>query len=48
MLVLFEWAWAYVTYQRGARLITEHVYERWKALWQDAPVTGAADGSAAD
>jgi NADH dehydrogenase len=25
-LVLFEWAWAYVTWQRGARLITE----RWK------------------
>lgn len=22
-LVLFQWAWAYVTYQRGARLITE-------------------------
>ena len=22
LLVLFEWAWAYVTYQRGARLIT--------------------------
>ena len=21
-LVLFEWAWAYVTWQRGARLIT--------------------------
>jgi NADH dehydrogenase len=21
-LVLFEWAWAYFTYQRGARLIT--------------------------
>jgi NADH dehydrogenase len=21
-VVLFEWAWAYTTYQRGARLIT--------------------------
>ena len=21
-IVMFEWAWAYVTYQRGARLIT--------------------------
>ncbi|HEY8517215.1 MAG TPA: NAD(P)/FAD-dependent oxidoreductase [Candidatus Binatia bacterium] len=33
LLVLFEWAWAYVTYQRGARLITERVYEHWQALW---------------
>jgi NADH dehydrogenase len=23
LLVLFEWAWLYVTFQRGARLITE-------------------------
>jgi NADH dehydrogenase len=22
MIVMFEWAWAYITYQRGARLIT--------------------------
>jgi len=46
VLVLFEWGWAYVTNQRGARLITEHVYERWKALWQDSPSTGAADTTA--
>jgi NADH dehydrogenase len=35
-LVMFEWAWAYFTYQRGARLITERVYERWQALWRSA------------
>jgi NADH dehydrogenase len=23
--VLFEWAWSYVTFKRGARLITAHV-----------------------
>jgi len=23
LMVMLEWAWAYVTYQRGARLITE-------------------------
>jgi len=44
VLVLFEWGWAYVTNQRGARLITEHVYERWKALWQDSPSTEVAAG----
>ena len=48
MLVLFEWGWAYVTNQRGARLITEHVYERWKALWQDSPSTAAASGATGD
>jgi len=32
VLVLFEWAWAYLTYQRGARLITERAYARWRSL----------------
>jgi NADH dehydrogenase len=42
-IVLFEWGWAYLTNQRGARLITEQVYERWKALWdEDAPATASS------
>ncbi|MFN8603574.1 MAG: NAD(P)/FAD-dependent oxidoreductase [Candidatus Binatia bacterium] len=32
-LVLFEWSWAYLTYQRGARLITERIYDSWRGLW---------------
>jgi NADH dehydrogenase len=32
-LVLFEWAWAYVTWQRGARLITGP----WRGRVQRAP-----------
>lgn len=31
VVVMFEWAWAYVTYQRGARLITGDV-EKWMAV----------------
>ena len=27
IIVMFEWAWAYVTYQRGARLITGNTEE---------------------
>ena len=50
-LVLFEWSWAYVTYQRGARLITERIYDSWRAMWggettQPAP-QGATEGHAA-
>ncbi|MEW6268293.1 MAG: NAD(P)/FAD-dependent oxidoreductase [Thermodesulfobacteriota bacterium] len=41
ILVMFEWAWAYFTYQRGARLITELVYERWQELWR--PATGGEE-----
>ena len=26
-VVMFEWAWAYATYQRGARLITGNIDE---------------------
>jgi NADH dehydrogenase len=37
VLVVFEWGWAYLTYQRGARLITERAYERWKSLWSGEP-----------
>ncbi len=45
ILVLFEWAWAYVTYQRGARLITERMYARWRELWRgtEPPASGARD-----
>lgn len=52
-LVLFEWSWAYLTYQRGARLITERIYETWRGLWgapaapQAAPPGAATDGHAA-
>ena len=42
-IVLFEWGWAYVTNQRGARLITERVYESWRTLWGEAE---AADTTA--
>jgi NADH dehydrogenase len=27
IMVMLEWAWAYVTYNQGARLITETAYE---------------------
>lgn len=50
-LVLFEWSWAYLTYQRGARLITESIYDSWRTLWGAVATTGtpasAAQGSAA-
>lgn len=50
-LVLFEWSWAYFTYQRGARLITERIYDSWRALWgSEASGTapqGATEGHAA-
>lgn len=46
-LVLFEWGWAYFTYQRGARLITERIYEHWRGLWS-GDATGAASTSPAD
>ena len=50
-LVLFEWSWAYVTYQRGARLITERIYDSWRALWTSemppTPAAGATEGHAA-
>jgi len=26
-IVMFDWAWAYVTYQRGGRLITGNIEE---------------------
>jgi NADH dehydrogenase len=50
-LVLFEWSWAYFTYQRGARLITERIYDSWRTLWggestQPTP-QGATEGHAA-
>lgn len=40
-IVLFEWGWAYVTNQRGARLITERVYDGWRALWSVSEADGA-------
>jgi NADH dehydrogenase len=47
-LVLFEWSWAYFTYQRGARLITERIYDSWRALWSGDPTSSnATDGHAA-
>jgi NADH dehydrogenase len=33
ILVLIEWAWSYVTFQRGARLITG----RWRPASEDGP-----------
>jgi len=42
-IVLFEWGWAYVTNQRGARLITERVYEGWRALWGPASTDQPSD-----
>jgi hypothetical protein len=27
VMVMFEWAWAYLTYQRGARLITGSLHD---------------------
>jgi NADH dehydrogenase len=44
-LVLFEWAWHYVTWGRGARLITETA-EQWQIVAADAQVRapGPRDG----
>jgi NADH dehydrogenase len=44
VLVLIEWAWAYVTYERGARLITGEVPPPAEA---GVPVKLAPDGAAA-
>lgn len=44
-LVLFEWSWAYFTYQRGARLITERIYDSWRALWRDGATTAPASAT---
>ncbi|HEY7462162.1 MAG TPA: NAD(P)/FAD-dependent oxidoreductase [Gemmatimonadota bacterium] len=35
LLVLIQWAWAYVTYQRGARLITERTLNDTAPVYQD-------------
>jgi NADH dehydrogenase len=32
VLVLFQWAWSYLTYSRGARIITEEIHPRVPAL----------------
>jgi NADH dehydrogenase len=45
-IVLFEWSWAYFTYQRGARLITERVYESWRRLWGPEGASSGSDQSA--
>ncbi len=44
-LVLIEWAWAYLTFQRGARLITGPAHR--DVLEQPTPTSRAAIGSAA-
>jgi len=36
MVVMFDWMWSYVTYQRGARLITDHGIEQDVDLKMDA------------
>ena len=46
-LVLFEWSWAYLTYQRGARLITERIYDAWRALRRPASNEDAETGAGA-
>ena len=40
LLVLFEWAWAYVSWQRGARLIT--------GPWRRRPVTQRSAASSGE
>ena len=50
VVVLFDWAWSYFTYQRGSRLITGHrldagAPERRPALAVDAPALPAASSS---
>lgn len=47
-LVLFQWGWAYVTNQRGARLITESVYEGWRTLWGGTGSEGTTRNAATD
>jgi NADH dehydrogenase len=41
VLVMFQWAWAYLTYQRGARLIT-HIDGRDEECDAEAPPAAAA------
>lgn len=43
LLVFIQWAWSYVTYERGARLITGSTYlPGWTAMPQPADTTPAA------
>jgi hypothetical protein len=51
VLVLIQWAWSYLTYSRGARLITEEVHRLPDSLpaantaASQAPRAGASAGS---
>jgi NADH:ubiquinone reductase (H+-translocating) len=42
VLVLFQWAWSYLTYGRGARLITEEIHPASNALSPPNPATSPA------
>ncbi len=42
-LVLFQWAWAYLTYQRSARLITGEPTTALPSVSEPAPTKSAAD-----
>ena len=46
VLVLAEWAWTYLRYERGARLITGEVHELLAAT--EAPRSGSRERSAAE
>ncbi len=42
-VVMFEWAWAYVTFQRGARLITGDIEELMREADSDRSADGKSD-----
>ena len=44
VLVLLEWAWQYLTFRRGARLITDTA-EQWQIVAADRAAAGRSDGA---
>jgi NADH dehydrogenase len=48
LIVLFQWAWAYVTFQRGARLITEPIDALRARYGANGAPTGVPTGEGVD
>jgi NADH dehydrogenase len=44
VLVILEWAWQYLTFRRGARLITDTA-EQWQLVAADRAAAGRSDGA---
>jgi hypothetical protein len=44
VLVILEWAWQYLTFRRGARLITDTA-EQWQLVAADRAAAARSDGA---